>query len=171
MTSQKELIQAFNKIKNTTCISGAYFTLNDLQSSDNFVYTWSTYFVKDDLGRGKKLIVTGKKKDFPALILGITVYDEKGFFVVNSGVVNTADSDLRIKKFSPLTQKAFEGFTFNDFKTLDGESGGYQTHVSSTDTLNCFNNLLVTFGDKGLPKSSLVIGGLTYNEFQNRLIC
>lgn len=162
----KGTYSAFNKIKNTTCISGAYFTLNDLQSSDNFIHTWSTSSVKDDLGSGKKLIVTSKKEGSPALILEITVYEGKGFFVVNSGVVNTTDSDLRIKKFSPLTAKAFEGFTFNDFKTLDGESGGYQTHVSSTDTLNCFNNLLVTFGDKGLPKNSLVIGGLTYNEFQ-----
>jgi hypothetical protein len=162
----KGVYSAFNKAKDITCISDAYFSLNGLRSSDDFVHSWTETVVKDELGMGKKLIITSKKNASPTLILEITVYEGKGFFVVNSGLINTTDKQLVVNKFSPLTAKAFKGFTFNNFKTLDGESGGYQTHVSTGDTLNCFNNLLVTFGDKGMPKNSLVIGGLTYREFQ-----
>lgn len=157
---------ATNRIKNTTCITDASFTLNEFRSSNGFAFKWSKVSVKDELGTGEKIIVTGRKVGSPALILEITLYDGKGFIVVNSGVINTTGEALTIKKFSPLTAKAFEGFTFSNYKTLDGESGGYQTHVSSTDSMKCYNNLLVTFGEKGMPKNSLVIGGLTYNEFQ-----
>ncbi|MBK5262067.1 MAG: hypothetical protein JJE17_05760 [Peptostreptococcaceae bacterium] len=162
----KGTYSAFNKSKNTTCISEAFFSLNEFRSQDDYIHSWSSVRVKDELGIGKKLIISSRKMDSPTLILEITVYEDKGFFVVNSGVINSTGRELKIKKFSPLTGKAFEGFTFNNYKTLDGESGGYQTHVSSKDSMNCFNNLLVTFGERGMSKKSLVIGGLTYNEFQ-----
>jgi hypothetical protein len=85
---------------------------------------------------------------------------------LNTGIENTTNADLRIMEFFPLKGIAYKGFAFDDYHTLDGENGTEFTRVLTNNTLKSRNNLLVTFGKKGLRKRSLVMGGLTYHEFQ-----
>jgi len=157
---------AIDKREGTICISKAFFKLNEYSSNSGFGFTWKKEKVDDELGSGTKLILTGSKNDSVSLVFEIALYDTKSFISLNSGVTNTQTSELRINEFHPLIGKAYNNFKFEDYKVLDGENDTFVTRVSSRDRLESKNNILVTFGKKGKPKRSLVIGGLSYNEFQ-----
>jgi hypothetical protein len=157
---------AIDRRDDKTCVSNAFFRINDVSSIDGYQFEAKEEGLTDELGSGKKLIITGTKTNAISLVFEIALYDEESFISLNAGLVNTSDIDLKIVEFSPLIGKAYEGFTFGNFKTLDGEVGKEPTLVGTADTLISRNNLLATFGEKGKAKRSLVIGGLSYNEFQ-----
>lgn len=122
--------------------------------------------VTDELGEGKKLTIEGKKNNQPSILLEVYIYNNNGTVVLNTGIENTSNLSMRIMEFFPLKGIAYRGFSFDNYKALDGENGSKVTTVTNNDTLYSKNNLLATFGIKGKPKRSIVIGGLTYNEFQ-----
>ncbi len=155
-----------DKRDNKLIIDGAAFQINDDVSTDGYIYTSNIVSVKDEFGPGKKVVLTGSKKDHPSLILEAFIYDSKSFVALNNGISNTTANDLRIMKFYPLKGMAYKGFAFDDYKTLDGESGVANTKVATKDSAASRNNLLATCGKKGERKRSLVIGGLSYHEFQ-----
>lgn len=161
--------QVLDKRDNKLCLQNAAFQINNDVSTQGYTFSFSTQQVIDELGSGKKIVIIGKKAAQPSLILEISIYPDKSYLVLNTGIANTTGKSLRIMDFSPLMGEAYKGFKFDDYKTLDGENGAFLTSVSTTDTLKCFNNLLATFGGRGKNKRSLVAGGLTYNEFQKRV--
>ena len=81
---------------------------------------------------------------------------------------NTTGRVVQLKEFSPLEGgEAFQGFdTRSGYSTLDGYGGGQKTYVdhASANRIS-LNNLLVTFGRPG-ARRSLVLGGLSYTEFE-----
>ena len=164
--TKRGIYTAFDKQDNIVCISNAVFSVNNSVSTDNFAFHWEKSDVNNELGTGKKLILKGEKKNQPSLLFEIALYEDKSFIELNVGVKNSTEKDIRIMDFYPLKGIAFENFTFNEYKTLDGECNTDLTQVQSADTLFSRNNLLATFGKKGERKRSLVIGGLSYNEFQ-----
>ncbi len=149
-------------------IEDAVFQINQFVSSDGYKFKWYDQKMSDELGSGKQITIEGTKQSQPSIILEVYMYDDKGAIALNSGVNNTTNTELRVMQFMPLKATAYKGFSFDAYKTLDGEDGVAFTKVSPADTLNCFNNLLATFGKSGQQKQSLVIGGLTYHEFQKR---
>ncbi len=149
-------------------VEDAAFQINTYLSTEGYSFKSSAQNISDELGKGKKISIEGTKQNLPSLILEVFIYDKLGCLALNVGIRNTSNNELRVTQFIPLKATAFNGFSFGDYKTLDGEDGVAFTKVSSVDTLNCFNNLLATFGKMGEKKHSLVIGGLTYNEFQKR---
>lgn len=157
---------AIDKRDDKACVSNAFFKINDVASTDGYLFECIEEELIDELGSGKKLVFTGTKANGITLIFEIGLYNEKTFYTLNSGLVNNSSIDLKVMEFYPMIGTAYNNFKFNDFKTLDGGVGKEPTLVSNGDTLNSRNNLLATFGAKGKPKRSLVIGGLTYNEFQ-----
>jgi len=157
---------AYDKRDGKACISNASFKINNYSSNDGYTFTCVAEELNDELGIGKKLIFTGTKANEISLIFEIALYETESFISLNSGLINKNSSEMRVMEFHPLIGKAYKSFQFDDFKTLDGGVGEEPTLVSDADTLNSRNNLLATFGAEGKPKRSLVIGGLSYNEFQ-----
>lgn len=155
-----------DKRDNSVCITKAFFEVNQQASTQGYVFSNKYESLHDEFGAGKKLAITGTKSNQPSLLFEVTVYDNKGFVVLNIGIKNTSASPLRIMQFYPLKGEAYNGFAFDDYKTLDGESGTANTRVIEKDSANSRNNLLVTFGKKSERKHSMVIGGFTYKEFQ-----
>jgi hypothetical protein len=99
--------------------------------------------------------------------LSVSLADHASFLEFKFAIVNRGTNDLRIKTFG-IRGRAFNGFDFPDFRTLDGQSSGGPSRVSDADRRDSDNNLLATFGLPGHPKHSLVIGGLRYREFTRR---
>ena len=156
----------FDKRNKTVCVENAYFQINQFASNQGYAFELTSQDITDELGKGQKLTIEGKKPNQPSIILEVYIYNDKGCIVLNTGIENTTNADLRIMKYFPLKGIAYKGFAFDNYHALDGESGIENTRVLTNDTLKSRNNLLVTFGKKGQRKRSLVIGGLTYNEFQ-----
>ncbi len=158
---------AIDKRNNSVCISEAVTRVGVLGSSDpGFLHVWQEESVKDSLGRGQTLRITSSKAGLPSIILEISLYANKKFMVLAAGVDNTTDYPIQVKSIHPATAKAFAGFDLDsDFKMLDGNGGGEWTRVTSENTIRCRNNLMVTFGKPG-ARRSLVVGGLTYRDFE-----
>ena len=152
----------FNKL----CVENAYFQINSFASNQGYLFKAKTELVTDELGTGKKLIIEGVKENQPTIILEVYVYNNNGCVVLNTGIENTATTSMRIMEFYPLKGIAYKGFSFDDYKSLNGHVGEEITTITSTDTIQSYNNVLVTFGKKNNPKRSLVLGGLSYNEFR-----
>ena len=157
---------AYDKRDGKAVISDASFKINEISSNDGYKFSCIEEVLTDELGSGKKLILTGAKENALTLIFEIALYAKKSFITLNSGIGNTRSNEMRVMEFYPMIGKAYTNFNFEDFKTLDGGVGKEPTLVSDLDTLYSRNNLLATFGEKGKLKRSLVIGGLSYNEFQ-----
>lgn len=122
----------------------------------------------DALGRGRSVLVSSAAPGGPTLLLRISLYDDTGFLALSAGVENTTDKVLQVKELCPLdSATALAGCdTLNRYSTLDGFSGGAKTFVSHDGRKRrSLNNLLVTFGQPGATRS-LVLGGLTYAEFE-----
>ena len=121
----------------------------------------------DALGMGRSLLITSTVPDGPKLLLRISLYDEQGFIALAAGLENTTDKVIQLKEITPLEGEAFAGFdTQSRYSTLDGFSGGAKTYVSHEGRKRkSLNNLLATFGNPG-ENRSLVLGGLSYEEFE-----
>ena len=155
-----------DKRDDSVVITNAVFQINQYVSDQGYDYHWNVEQITDELGRGQKISIEGTAADKPSLVLEVFLYDYLGGVVLNEGIENTTDQAMRAMQFSPLKGIAYRGFNFVDYKTLDGECGAERTRVFTGESSKSKNNLLVTFGAKGERKHSLVIGGLTYHEFQ-----
>lgn len=121
----------------------------------------------DALGVGRSAVITTALANGPKLLLRISVYEQQPFIALATGLENTTDHVIQLKRFGPLEGAAFSGFETNvDYSTLDGSGGGGATFVSHEFRKRTSrNNLLVTFG-RGASRRSLVMGGLTYRDFE-----
>lgn len=123
--------------------------------------------LSDGLGMGRSLLVTTTVPDGPKLLLRISLYDEQSFIALTGGLENTTGQVIQLKEICPLEGAAFAGFdTQGLYSTLDGYSGGAKTYVAHDGRKRkSLNNLLATFGPPG-GNRSLVLGGLSYEEFE-----
>ena len=122
----------------------------------------------DALGIGRSLLISSVVPNGPKLLLRISLYPECGFIAISAGLENTTANTIQLKEFSPLDGgMAFKSFdTAIRYSTLDGHGGGVPTFVAhDAKKRTSRNNLLVTFGNPG-DNRSLVMGGLTYTEFE-----
>jgi hypothetical protein len=151
------------------CIQNAKFKVNQFSSDQGYTFTSKQEKLKDELGTGNSLVITGTKQNQPGIILVVNIYADKSYVILNNGITNISGKELRVMDYSPLTGDAYHDFLMDDFKMLDGEGGFYFTKVTTADTLKCSNNILVTFGKKASRKHAMVAGGITYNEFQKKV--
>lgn len=149
----------------------AVFTIESLTSSNpSLKYSWKEEPVDDRIGKGRKLVITGSKPGLPEIIFEATLYPGKTFIVLGCGLNNNAGYPVRIKSFHPLSGKIKYTEGEKDlFFLLDGNAGGENTFVTNENRLQSRNNLLCVYGSPG-NRSSIVIGGLTYNEFEKYAI-
>lgn len=160
--------RATDRRDGSVCLSDATFRLDDLASNEPGIeYSWTTEAISDRLGIGSTLAVTGTRPGHPDLVLTISLYDHQGFIVLGAGLDNTTDSTVQLKRIEPVAGgTAFEGFDLSEnFSMLDGFGGAQNTAVAHGPHLYSRNNLLVTFGVPGRNRS-LVLGGLTYRDFE-----
>jgi hypothetical protein len=128
--------------------------------------TWQTEPVQDALGRGQTLRILSAKENLPSIIQEFTLYENKGFIVLGAGLDNRTGYPVQLRTIHPLRAKAFSGEDLSiNFQMLDGNGGGESTRVTAEPSLRSRNNLLVTFG-KGPSRRSLVMGGLTYADYE-----
>ncbi|MCE5271730.1 hypothetical protein LLH00_10655 [bacterium] len=137
------------------------------RSSDpGLSHAWTSEAVSDELGSGQKITVTSSSVKAPGLIWQATLYEGRTFLVLNAGLDNRTGFRVQLCQIHPLKAAAFQGCDLDSgWATLDGNGGGVRTEVRRDSTLKCWNNLLATFG-AGKARRSLVIGGLTYHEFE-----
>ena len=126
--------------------------------------------LSDFTGMGRSLLLTAALPGGgPRLLLRISLYENEPFIALAGGVENTTAGTLQIKEIRVVSAGvAFKGFLVNTgYKTLDGYGGGGVTRVSGDFVRgrSSLNNLLATFG-QGNERHSVVLGGLTYAEFE-----
>ena len=161
----------YNNTNGKKVIQNAYYQIKSHVSftsslESGYSHSWQEETVNDELGVGKKLIIESTNKENPNLLLEITLYDGKTFMVLNAGVENQMAYPFYLNEMNPIKSTVFEGYDINkNWMTLDGNGGEPETKVRTDDHLKCWNNLLVTFGEN-TSRQSLVIGGLTYHEFE-----
>ena len=157
-----------DKRESRPCITDAYAKLNMLNTSEPFFrHTWSENDFSDDLGSGKVLSIKSSSAllSYPDIILQIHLYRDKGYIVFKEGVENKTTYHINITSFQPMIAKAFEGADFSDFMILDGNAGGAETMVRPDKVFSSQNNIMARFG-KGKSARVIVMGGLTYQEFE-----
>jgi hypothetical protein len=158
---------AVDRKDGTRGISGAYFQVDEWASNrPGYRHTWESKLVRDRLGNGMALVITGACPGKPTLIEEIILYEGGGFFVLAPGIRNTTVQAIRVREMRPLTgAEAFAGISGKrDIKTLDGFAGAGETRVMDGPFRKSANNLLLTFTASG-RRRSLVMGGLTYTDF------
>jgi hypothetical protein len=129
-------------------------------------HSWKSEPVRDPLGTGKTLRIVSSGEGLPSILLDITLHDGRGAIVLAAGLDNRTGYPVTLRSIRPLRARAFAGEDLStNFTMLDGNSGGEPTRVTSESTLRSRNNLLVTFG-KGKSRRSLVMGGLTYADYE-----
>ena len=131
-----------------------------------YQHTSESSTVSDELGEGDKLTIVSSSTNLPSLILEITLYDNEEFVVLAGGVENTGDEAIQVKQIIPIAAgNLFVGADLTEnFSMLSGIGGWHELKIIHENDLRCANNLLVTFGN-GATRRSVVVGGLTYNDY------
>ena len=148
-------------------VSDAWFQCNGTQSKDSCrKISWQAANCNDALGTGKTATLTVEFDNYPNIVWQATLYDEHEFLVFNMGIDNDTDHACRLMSFYPLVSGGvFNGKNVREnYRVLDGNSGGVPTRIGEASTLTSFNNLLARFGNAEQTEV-IVAGGLSYNEF------
>lgn len=167
---------AIDRRDNSVCIKDGCFQINDTKTTaPGLVHTWKSKAVSDRLGKGKAITVKSSKPGQVGLLFEVTLYEDKGCIVFAGGIVNSTSSPVRLKLIEPLAEGTlFAGLDMTkNFRLLDGNGGGEPlewgvkkyTAVHKGNYVYSRNNLLVTFGENE-TRRSMVMGGLTYHDFE-----
>ncbi len=167
---------AIDRRNNSVCINDGCFQINDFTTlTPGFVHTWKSRPVSDELGKGKALTIKSSKPDEASLLFEITLYEGRGCIVFGGGIENSTSESVRLKLIKPIADGTlFAGFDMKkNFRLLDGNSGGEPlewgvkkyTAVHKGNYVYSRNNLLITFGENQ-TRRSMVMGGLTYHDFE-----
>ncbi len=161
-----------SKTDNSVRISNAVFGISEddadgvNSSMPEYKHMWKEKVISDRIGNGKSLIITSSGGKYPEMIFEFTLYNNKNFVVINGGVHNNSTYDIRLRKIVCMSGVAFKGFDISEnYNVLEGNSGGEHTAVKKDNNVRSRNNLLAAFGKKG-SINSLVIGGISYHEFE-----
>jgi hypothetical protein len=160
--------RAVDKRRNLTGLDSAWHQAGPWKgTAPGTKHSWKSTDVQDPTGEGKMLLITSARAGQPDLLLGITLYQDKPFLTLAPGVQNSTGDTLHLRSLKPLAGgRAFGGMDCGEnFNLLDGYGGGEATFVTKGAPLRSRNNLLLTFGN---PQNhhSLVMGGLTYQDFE-----
>jgi hypothetical protein len=158
----------YDKERGLVCVSEAFSKWNDISStSSGFTHTWKKRSITDGFGNGLALEITSSGENRPELTTHFILHENQPFLSLRCGLVNTTADTIQLKQLKPIAGgKAFDGCDISkNFSMLDGNSGGQKTRVHHGSYLHSKNNLLVTFGEPG-SSHSLVMGGLTYDDFE-----
>ncbi|WP_052446825.1 Ig-like domain-containing protein [Candidatus Soleaferrea massiliensis] len=171
---------AIDKRHNTTVLEDAYSSYNGEQSLDNgYTFSYTTQQVSDTLGNGTMLMIKAEKADSFTQYLGFSLYEGRDSIIVSPGIENTTDEIIKLMEFRPIDRAtAFPDAELKNLSMLDGNSGHWEnvdslgkswnkqsTSVRHSGSVRCRNNILVTYGTE-FDMRSLVIGGITYHEFE-----
>jgi hypothetical protein len=117
---------------------------------------------------GKKLTLISEKPGELVLKVGFTLYANHSFIDISWAVKNLRGEPVRVKHVDVLNNAiAFrKSGEKPNLRVLDGNGGKNRTRVSDTLPVECHNNLLVTFGKENSMRRSIVVGGLTYHDYQ-----
>jgi len=159
-----------------TPVANASVKINEWTSADDGLkQTWKQRPVSDELGSGLGMDLEIKGKDRPTLLFSFVIYEGKGFLTVSGGIANTTDKPVQVKDIYALADgRIYQGTDVSDnFSMVDGYSGGepleygrrQYSPLHRKNALKSRNNLMVTFG-KGESRRSLLIGGLTYHDYE-----
>jgi hypothetical protein len=167
---------AVDKRTNAMCIKNGYVQINDVTTlMPGFVHTFKSRQVSDELGKGKVLSIQCSKAGSPSLLFEVTLYQEKSCIVFQGGIENATSEPVQLKVIKPIADATlFDGFDMKtNFRMLDGNSGGEPlewgvkkyTAVYKGNYVSTRNNVLITFGENE-TRRSMVMGGLTYHDFE-----
>ncbi|MCF7975699.1 MAG: hypothetical protein K9N55_17915 [Phycisphaerae bacterium] len=151
----------------TVCIYGAHVELNGWRSDGpGVVHRVTSRHLYDGLGKGTGLLIESHLPEGPVLLLDVAIYAHRGFVCLNAGLNNTMEQPIPLVRLAPLTGAVvFPGQIMTDLALLDGNGGGEDTSVTRSAYLACRNNGLLTFQQAG-RRRSLVLGGLTYHDYE-----
>jgi hypothetical protein len=161
---------------NTIPIRDAVLKINNWSSGEvKNRFTWEKQAVSDDLGKGMALSLSIESDNQPRMIFRFSLHENQGYFTISGGINNTTSNPVQVKEIHALAGgKAYDGAVFpENFAMIDGFSAGepleYGRRMYSPLTreyaLKSRNNILLTFG-KGQLRQTLVMGGLTYSDFE-----
>jgi hypothetical protein len=169
---RKGTYSAFDQVRKVQILTDAAFRVDEFRSTAvGAVHAAQILPLADALGMGRSLQITSALPGGPTLILRLSLYQDQGFISLHTGLINGTRAIIQAKELAPLDQGLFfSGADLADYLTLDGFSGGPETSVERNGTTRrSLNNQLATFGKPG-GKRSLVIGGLSYQEFERHTI-
>jgi hypothetical protein len=152
---------------NSVGVAGACFAINEFTSKDTTCSrTWSDKEVQDKLGRGRAVTLICSGGGRPDLIVEVALYEGRGALAIACSLDNKTAAPITIHDIYALADgKPFPSIAEKkDLKLLNGIAGAGDMVVNDGPSLDGPNNLLMTFTD-GARKRSLVMGGLTYQEF------
>ena len=158
------------------CIQDGYFQVNDLTSITPGVgHAYKSRPVSDELGKGKALSIKCNRAGALSLLFEVTLYTTRNCIVFRGGIENSTSEAVRLKLIKPMAEGTlFGGFDMQrNFRLLDGNSGGEPlewgvkkyTPVHKGNYASSRNNMLMTFGENE-TRRSMVMGGLTYHDFE-----
>jgi hypothetical protein len=161
---------------NTVPIRDAVLKINKWSSADqNNRISWEKQPVTDESGKGMALILKIDSNNQPLMIFRFTLYENQGYFTVSGGIENTTAESIQVMEIHALAGgKAYPETDFpENFAMIDGFSAGepleygdrMYSPLSREYAIKSRNNILLTFG-KGLSRQTLVMGGLTYTDYE-----
>jgi hypothetical protein len=170
------LYQAIDKRDHSVGIKDGVFQINDLTTTmPGLEHRWESKAVSDELGKGKSVVIESRKPGQVTLLSAITLYERRSCIVLAGGMENPTGSPVQLRTIKPLAQGTlFSGLDMaKNFRLLDGYGGGEPlewgveeyTPVHKGNYIHSRNNLLMTFGERE-TRRSLVMGGLTYHDFE-----
>ncbi|NLR93311.1 hypothetical protein [Flammeovirga agarivorans] len=176
--AQEGYYHIYDKSQKRFVVEKAFTKVNNYYSTNYSIHQSTIEELNDGLGEGQKLTVVSSKGGNPDIIVEFMLYNYNSYLVLNLGIDNTTDNNLRIHTMSPLQKGiAYDNTKFESYIALDGYSGGSlgwewpgHGHTTSvhTQSLTSENNLMLTFGKSLDEKNTLVMGGLTYKEFAKK---
>lgn len=165
-----------DKQNGTVPITDAVLRINEWASHGKGIRrSWKKRSVSDELGVGLALDIRIEAENRPDLLFTFVLYKDQGFLVLSGGIANTTDKSIQVKDIYVLADgRIFKDVDMSEnFAMVDGFSGGepleYGKRIYSplnrNNALRSRNNIAVTFG-KGQGRRSLVMGGLTYTDYE-----
>jgi hypothetical protein len=150
----------------TLCIDSAYAQINDWKTTDPLIRTHS---VAQDAG-GQSLLIECADAGNKTLLLRFSLQKDKPYLILSAGIDNLSDDIIIVKTIAPLAgAKLFKGKDVTkNLRILDGNGGGEVTKMNYRPAAHSRNNMLLFFGE-GDDSRSLVLGGVTYREFNKSI--
>jgi len=152
--------------KGVTVVSGARASMNGASSADaGYERTARMEPLADDIGTGRRMIVTCVRPNDPSLLIEFREYTSSSRVVIREGISNVTGDSIRVHSLHPLAGgRLLPGTAWSDVKTLNGDSGACDTQVKDGVWRICANSALLTLR-QGSIRRSLVLGGLATSDF------
>jgi hypothetical protein len=147
----------------TVCIDSAFLQIDGWKSTGDLSRSYTAS--PDDAG-GQSLLIECADAENKTLLLRFSLQKDKPYLILSAGIDNQSNDTLIVKTIAPLAgAKLFKGKDITkNLHILDGNGGGEVTKMRYRPAAHSRNNMLLFFGE-GDDFHSLVLGGVTYREF------